>query len=207
MPKQKVQVIHNDVNAPKKAGGGNFMIIHDEAVNPNICSGIISKFEEIPIVEMIEEEGNKFLPVDEAYHKKTHRYKSQGRIHGNIYPGPFFDEIFDMVGFALPKGIEFGEVNYVQIIKYPEGTHFPWHMHIADDKDSGTAILFLNDNFVGGDLNVGGHRFKTKQGTVVGFNNSTKVFHTVEPIWKGSRYCLAIWFGLAEEYLQDIEGQ
>ena len=59
-------------------------------------------------------------------------------------------------------------------------------------------ILFLNDNFVGGQLNVGGHRFMTKQGTVVGFNNSTQVFHTVEPLWKGSRYCLAIWFGLAE---------
>ena len=199
MPKQKVQILHVDKDAPKKAGGGNFMIVHDEAVHPDICANIIDKFEELPIIEMIEEEGNKFKPVDESYSDKPHRYKSKGRIHGNIYPGPFLDEIFDMVGFALPKGPEFGVVNYVQIINYPEGTHFPWHMDIADDRDSGTAILFLNDNFVGGQLNVGGHRFMTKQGTVVGFNNSTQVFHTVEPLWKGSRYCLAIWFGLAED--------
>ncbi len=199
MPKQRVQVIHNSTDAPKKAGAGNFMIVHDEAVNPAICAEIIERFEEIPLVEVENKGGNKFLPVDEAYHTATHRYESQGRIHGNIYPGHLFNDIFDMVGFALAKGREFGEVNYVQIIKYPEGSFFPWHMDVADDRDSGTQILMLNDNFVGGQLNVAGHRFLTKQGTIIGFNNSTKVFHNVEPIYKGSRYCLAIWFGLAQE--------
>ena len=197
MPKQKVQNLMKE-DAPKSAGGGNFIVVHDEAVHADICADIINKFEEIPIIEMTELEGNKFMPVDESYNDKSHRYESKGKIHGNIYPGRFFDQIFDMVGFALPKGREFGNVNYVQIIKYNEGSHFPWHMDIADDNDSGTAILMLNDNFVGGELNVGGHRFTTKQGTVIGFNNSTRVLHCVEPLWKGNRYCLAIWFGLAD---------
>ena len=96
MPKQKVQILHVDKDAPKKAGGGNFMIVHDEAVHPDICANIIDRFEELPIIEMIEEEGNKFKPVDESYNDKPHRYKSKGRIHGNIYPGPFLDEIFHL---------------------------------------------------------------------------------------------------------------
>ena len=84
-------------------------------------------------------------------------------------------------------------------------------MDEADANDTGTSLLFLNDNFIGGHLTVAGHKFANKQGTIVAFNNSTSTWHGVEPVLEGSRYVLAIWYGkpdLKEDlFRDDITGQ
>ena len=192
MPKQKIQ---STATEQDKHLSDSFMVVHDQCLQEWVCDEIIVEFDKLPLVEMIEEEGNKFLPVEEQYHDKNHKYESQGRIHGTIQPHTWaFEHIMERVGWALPKGWAFGEISYMQIIKYSEGSHFPWHMDEADSSDTGTCIIMLNDTFIGGQLNVGGHRFLTKTGTIVGFNMSTSTWHNVEPIYKGERYCLAIWF-------------
>ena len=104
-----------------------------------------------------------------------------------------------MISFALPQGSDFEQISYMQIIQYPENSLFEWHMDTADSDDTGTTILFLNDNFLGGELTVNGTTICTKQGTIVGFNRSTETWHSVAPVLRGERYCLAIWFRKGEE--------
>jgi len=203
MPKQTVTGTQTD---QPKQNSGNFMVIHDEVLQGWICDEIINVFNEIPFVEVESIADSKFTPVDKEFDGQNHAYEHGGKIHCNVYAGPERDYILERIEWALPKGWAFGRINYMQIIKYEEGSHFPWHMDIADDNDTGTAIVFLNDHFIGGQLNVGGHRFLTKRGTIVAFNNSTEVWHTVEPIQYGERYCLAIWFGepIPNEELNDL---
>ena len=134
----------------------------------------MSMFDKLPIVEVEETHQSSFTTKDPDMQEQNHRYEHQDRIHGNIYPDTDeFTRIFNLIEFALPKGYEFATVNYVQFIKYSEGSHFPWHMDEADANDTGTSLLFLNDNFIGGHLTEPGHKFANKQGTIVAFNNST----------------------------------
>ena len=203
MPKQTVTAHKTD--QPKQLGD-NFIVIHDEVLQGWICDEIQNVYDKTPFVEVETIGNSKFAPVDKEYDGKNHSYEHGGKIHCNIYPGHEREYILERIEWALPKGWAFGRINYMQIIKYEEGSHFPWHMDIADDNDTGTAIVFLNDNFIGGQLNVGGHRILTKRGTIVGFNNATEVWHTVEPIQRGERWCLAIWFGapLSNEELDEF---
>ena len=66
--------------------------------------------------------------------------------------------------------------------------HFEVSSHckdIADGKDFATMMLFLNDDYKGGRLNVEGNIIDNNQGTVVLFNNSTEMWHSVEHIYEG----------------------
>lgn len=195
MPKQTI--LDHSTEQPKQLSD-NFLVVHDQILQPWICEEIMVEYDKMPLVETEQVEGPNNLKPKESLNfpeGRNFKYESQNRIHANLFPGPEHDHIFERIDWALPKGWAFGSVNYVQIIKYQEGSHFPWHMDVADDNDTGTCMVLLNDNFIGGQLNVAGHRFLTKQGTIIAFNNSTSVWHSVEPIYKGERYCLAIWFG------------
>jgi hypothetical protein len=50
---------------------------------------------------------------------------------------------------------------------------------------------------------VNGHTVMGRTGTMVAFNNNTRTYHSVEPIWGGTRYTLCIWFGMFETEIQD----
>ena len=209
MPKQKtLQVSRQE----PKGFSNSFMVVHDQVLRPWVCEELMSMFDKLPIVEVEETHQSSFTTKDPDMQEQNHRYEHQDRIHGNIYPDTDeFTRIFNLIEFALPKGYEFATVNYVQFIKYPEGSHFPWHMDEADANDTGTSLLFLNDNFIGGHLTVAGHKFANKQGTIVAFNNSTSTWHGVEPVLQGARYVLAIWYGkpdLEEDlFRDDVTGQ
>ena len=84
------------------------------------------------------------------------------------------------------------------IQEYPTGTFFPTHKDDADGRDTGTIIFTLNDEFQGGELMVNGHMLKCRKGTMIAFNNNTRTFHSVEPISRGVRFTLCIWFGKFE---------
>jgi len=64
------------------------------------------------------------------------------------------------------------------------------------DKDELTSVTFLNDNFVGGDLEIrsdGIFNIKPKKGTTLFFNGA-KIAHRVLPVTDGERYTLVIFW-------------
>ena len=109
----------------------------------------------------------------------------------------------EVVDPFLPKNEDYTGVNYMTIQAYPEDTFFATHKDDADGKDTGTVIFFLNEDFKGGNLLVNGHTIMGRTGTMVAFNNNTRTYHSVEPIWGGTRYTLCIWFGMFETEIQD----
>ena len=205
MPKQKtIKTTVEAVKELEKANSNKFIVIHDQVLQPWVCDEIMSGFDKMPVVEVKEVNENDFMPTDPSKVNENHRFERNGRIHGTVLPNtPFFEDIFDLIGFGLPKGYEFATVNYVQIIKYTEDSHFPWHKDVTDPRDTGTALVFLNDDFMGGNLTVAGHKFCNKQGTIVAFNKSQEVWHSVEPLLQGVRYVLAIWFGKPSDEDED----
>jgi len=101
-----------------------------------------------------------------------------------------------VVGDILPNHIDFGTVNFAQVIVYRQGTCFDAHKDQADDNDYATAIFTLNDDYLGGKFTVEpGITIDRCQGTMVAFNNSTEVWHQVEPVYQGERWVFAVWFG------------
>ena len=82
-------------------------------------------------------------------------------------------------------------VNYFEIVKWPTGVwqephkDFPHHYY--------TSIIYLNDNFEGGETVVGKTTIKPKQGLMVLFAGD-KEAHSVNKIKKGARYTIPCWY-------------
>ena len=93
----------------------------------------------------------------------------------------------------------------MQIVHYAQDAMFPFHKDVAEDTDFGTMILQLNDGYKGGRLIVDGNYIAKNEGTATFFNNSTQMWHGVEPIYEGDRYVLLVWFGRDEDSMRGEE--
>ena len=82
-------------------------------------------------------------------------------------------------------------VNYTEIVKWPEGESqdahidFDWHPY--------TSILYLNDDYKGGQTKVDDKIIQPKKGRIITFKGS-KLTHEVLKITKGDRYTVPIWY-------------
>ena len=85
------------------------------------------------------------------------------------------------MGHLIPDHPDFRRITYMQIVHYKEDSFFPFHRDVAEDTDFGTCIMQLNDDYKGGTLNVQGNLIAKDIGTITFFNNSTKMWHGVEP--------------------------
>ena len=84
-------------------------------------------------------------------------------------------------------------VNYFQIVRWPtyesQGEHFDFDIHPY------TSILYLNDDFEGGETIVGNKIIKPKKCKLISFNGN-KIKHQVNTITKGIRYTIPCWYKL-----------
>jgi hypothetical protein len=93
-------------------------------------------------------------------------------------------------------------VKNIEIVEWNEGQSMDWHRDYPFYE--GTSIIFLNDDYEGGELVTANdpsdamkHTRKThfpKKGAVVSFLNM--VWHKVNPVIKGKRHTLAVWYDL-----------
>ena len=82
----------------------------------------------------------------------------------------------------------------MQVMEYPTGSSMPFHNDHADTFDTATAVIFLDDDYTGGNLIVDDITFNANQGDAVLFNHSTSVWHGVSTVKTGIRTVLAVWF-------------
>ena len=83
-----------------------------------------------------------------------------------------------------------------------EGQSMDWHRDYPHYE--GTSIIFLNDDYEGGELITASDPSDTmkhtriihspEKGSNVSFLNT--LYHKVNPVIKGKRYTLAVWYGL-----------
>ncbi len=91
-------------------------------------------------------------------------------------------------------------VSEVQILKYNVGGHYKFHV------DNGlsiprtfSCILFLNDDYEGGDLvfkfprEDNEHKIKTQKNSVIVWPSNFLYPHSVKPVTKGERYSVVSW--------------
>jgi hypothetical protein len=130
-----------------------------------------------------------------AEHNKDHMTISYG--------SPEFSAVLEVMDHLIPEHPDFATITYMQIVHYKENAFFPFHKDIAEDTDFGTAIVQLNEGYKGGQLNVHGNVIANNAGTITFFNNSTQMWHGVEPIYEGERFVLLIWFGRNEDEMRD----
>tara|TARA_R110000787_G_scaffold275228_1_gene383693 strand:+ start:696 stop:1172 length:477 start_codon:yes stop_codon:yes gene_type:complete len=84
-------------------------------------------------------------------------------------------------------------VNYFQIVRWPtyefQGEHFDFDIHPY------TSILYLNDDFKGGETIVGNKLVKPKKCKLISFNGN-QIKHQVNLITTGVRYTIPCWYKL-----------
>lgn len=204
MKRREIQRVKQDFddNAPP------MLIIGERLLSREECDNIINEHMRLPFSEITmghDGQENKVAAVNEEDMNHTWKYSTpDGKEFTVLQPGSVeFDRCIEFCYDFLPKAPEYGKVNYAQIIRYPEGTLFPFHKDNADSEDTATAIFFLNEEYEGGRLNVEGHTIQPRRGTMVTFNHSTKRWHGVEPIYRGERWVFAIWFGFQDEQLEE----
>jgi hypothetical protein len=91
-------------------------------------------------------------------------------------------------------------IKNMEVVEWNEGQGMDWHRDYPIYK--GTSIIFLNDDFEGGELITASDPAesmvetrkinKPQKGSVISFKDV--VWHKVNPVIKGKRYTLAIWY-------------
>jgi len=93
-------------------------------------------------------------------------------------------------------------VKNIEVVEWNEGQSMDWHRDYPFYE--GTSIIFLNDDYEGGELVTANDpsdamkhtkiTHSPKKGSIVSFSN--KLYHKVNPVIKGKRYTLAVWYDL-----------
>lgn len=170
-------------------------IIVEDVLEPWQCDSLIDLFHSSPRVEyVLQPDGKGTSPVEEM-HRSWRSLHEDKEICWLPSDSEQYDFVCSIVSEFLPEREEYRQVRHIQIIKYPENGVFHWHKDAADINDRATALITLNQDFIGGNLCVEDLTFVGKQGRMVAFNNSTERWHTVSPILNGTRYVLALWLG------------
>lgn len=90
------------------------------------------------------------------------------------------------------KGIDTSSfINYSHIT-VREKDNFQ-HSHVDFDYHTWTSVLYLNENFEGGETCVEGEIIKPMQGSIITFQGN-KLRHEVLPVTQGIRYTILVWY-------------
>ena len=140
-----------------------------------------------------DEESNELI----QFHEKNFNLNTEGCfMHRNteVIDHPIATK-FKKIEKALTK---FGKdvdnnyvINYFQIVKWPTGeaqpTHFDFHYHPY------TSIIYLNDDFEGGETVVKDKTITPKKNKLIGFKGD-RIMHKVNEITNGTRYTVPCWY-------------
>lgn len=185
----------------------DFITVLPHAINQDGCDYIIEQFYNLPFTECDYGDSNVTPPQEVEDARISYKYVADhNKDHATIMPDTKeYNAVMEVMSHLIPPHPDFHRITYMQIVHYKEDSLFPFHRDTAEDTDFGTCIMQLNDEYRGGQLNVQGNLIGKETGTLTFFNNSTHVWHGVEPIYEGQRFVLLIWFGRNENEMRDVE--
>lgn len=192
------QVEETDNNVISDERFNDFITIMPGNITHEGCELILEQHHNLPYSSVVEDENkqNSFIPVD-VKEGLSYKYEHECGIDYSVieHNTKEFKNVIQVFESIIPDHPDFECINYMMIAHYKQDTFFPPHRDIADSGDTATMMLLLNDDYRGGRINVSGNMIEGTHGTCVMFNNSTQVWHSVEPIYEGDRYVLLVWFG------------
>ena len=90
------------------------------------------------------------------------------------------------------------------LLRYTEGQEYEWHVDAPAEQDQTggcsaptrlvSSVIYLNDDFQGGETEMLGRKFKPKKGKVLIFPSNWNYPHRACPVPKGTKYALVTWF-------------
>jgi hypothetical protein len=104
---------------------------------------------------------------------------------------PFYGLFINMISEVRCKFDDTSVLNYFQAVKWP--TNSGQNRHVDHDYHSVTSIIYLNDNFTGGETWVDGKVIEPIQGKMVVFRGN-KILHGVNEVTEGVRYTIPAWY-------------
>ena len=178
----------------------DFIMVLPSNITEEGCDLIIQQHMNLPFCEVEETEYQQFKPID-VQDGMSYKYEHHNGIdYSVILDGTKeFKNIIQVFEGVISDHPDFGRINFMQVAHYHQDSFFPPHKDIADSNDTATMMILLNDNYRGGNIQVNGNIIANASGTVVSFNNSTQVWHSVDPILEGERFALLVWFGREDE--------
>lgn len=116
-------------------------------------------------------------------------YESQAYVYNDTKPLTLNDQEL-ITCISNDFGVQYALDN-LEIVKRSKGSFMENHV---DDGDSLAFILYLNDDFQGGQTVLGDEFVvNPKVGRIIVFSNGTLI-HRVEEIIQGDRFVIAGWF-------------
>lgn len=83
------------------------------------------------------------------------------------------------------------------VLKYENGTHYKAHFDCggAHSNRVVSILVYLNDDYVGGELEFTNFNFKykPKAGDIILFPSNYTFEHTAHPVTEGIKYCVVSW--------------
>ena len=158
-----------------------------------------------------------FLSVDECewfirffngHQTKIERENEGSRAYRvlNLYEHHHSYEVRYLLGqltrfCPIPKSF----VEYFQVVQRTEDNELPEHIDFDDTTYSG--VVYLNDDFGGGETFIGSGSEQTviepERGKILGFPGS-KIMHGVSPTTSGVRYVITCWWKNNEWVSEDV---
>ena len=101
------------------------------------------------------------------------------------------EQIYNILKEFIKTVNENYEINYFQIVKWPTGEFQDEHLDF--DYHPYTSILYLNDDYTGGETVVGDTTILPEKNKLIGFEGD-KMTHSVNEITEGTRYTIPCWY-------------
>ena len=96
-------------------------------------------------------------------------------------------------------------IEYVQIVRWPIGSNQNPHYDTAQDHTTLASIIYLNDNFIGGETYfTDGMTFAPRQGRLILFDGQY-FEHGVHDVHTHERYVVAAWYKKNEKKTKKIK--
>ena len=154
------------------------MIIVKNFINKKLCQFLIKWHEE-------------YWPQLDGNLTENHFNQNVINIH-NIDKNEF-----KYIGAKLNYEIQ--KINNKHYVNYFQLTKWNTNCYALPHKDTGnniwSSILYLNDNFIGGETIVNKKIVKPETGKLIIFKGA-KLSHSVNKITKGVRYTIPCWYNL-----------
>lgn len=137
--------------------------------------------------------------VKEAYMHLFQNNNDADRHNSKVASMVAYNAIKMAEEYALETGVELGYLPvYFRISKYNTGVYMGPHVDSGygeDDKSTVSMVIYLNDNYDGGEIEFPNHNIKIKPeaGSAVVFP-SVGCLHDPKPITSGNKYMIPLFF-------------
>ena len=168
------------------------ILVVENFLSENECKRIVENYSTLvePVLtgERLDNQGNAISQDISDYHRKT----DICIFTDNNLRNRILNKLVENSNFKLSN---INKEESFQFLRYKETGHFAWHNDLTSSKEFMTAIIYLNNNYDGGNLQYRENKeiktFLKDTGSLVIFPASLS--HKVTKVTKGIRYSIVTW--------------